>query len=91
MIVEILKERGNKYGNFRSQAATSQSLKNELVKGLISSGKTLEDLPAYQWEAMEMICHKLARAVNGEPSYDDNFIDIAGFAQLVVNELQKPS
>jgi len=35
-------------------------------------------------EAMEMICHKLARWVSAELTHADNPIDIAGYATLVV-------
>ena len=29
-----------------------------------------------------MICNKIARAVNGDPQYFDNYRDIAGYATL---------
>lgn len=34
-----------------------------------------------------MICHKLARIVNGDPGYSDSWRDIAGYAMLVSNRL----
>ena len=36
-----------------------------------------------------MICHKLGRIINGDPNYDDSWLDIAGYAQLIVNRLRK--
>jgi hypothetical protein len=41
-----------------------------------------------QWEALEMIAHKIGRIVNGDPDYADSWIDIAGYAKLVADELQ---
>jgi hypothetical protein len=34
-----------------------------------------------------MIVHKIGRILNGDPNYDDSWADIAGYAQLVVKEL----
>jgi hypothetical protein len=35
-----------------------------------------------------MICHKMARIVNGDADYDDSWIDIAGYATLVAERLR---
>lgn len=40
-------------------------------------------------EALEMIAHKIARICNGDPNYADNWVDIAGYATLVANRLEK--
>ena len=37
--------------------------------------------------ALDMICNKMARIVNGDPNYIDNWHDIAGYATLVEQEL----
>jgi len=42
-----------------------------------------------QWEALDMICSKISRIVNGDPDYDDSWVDIAGYAQLIVNRLRE--
>lgn len=44
---------------------------------------------AMQREALEMIAHKIARIVNGDPGYLDNWNDLAGYAQLVAQELTR--
>jgi hypothetical protein len=36
-----------------------------------------------------MVFHKLARAANGDTLYADNYRDVAGFAQLIVENLQQ--
>ena len=81
-IESTLAERGARYGEFHTHAEISQSLK----KIVLAERKLLEP---YQREALEMICHKLARIVNGDPNYADSWLDIAGYAQLVVQELEK--
>ena len=42
-------------------------------------------------EAINMICHKLGRIANGDPTYDDSWRDIAGYAMLVVRYLNGES
>jgi hypothetical protein len=81
----ILAERGNRYGTFADNAATSQALKRLMAEHLAKHNKTLAD---DQWEAMEMIAHKLARIINGDPDYHDNWADIAGYAKLVSDRLE---
>jgi hypothetical protein len=78
-----LEERGNRYGDYKDVAKVSQSIKNEL--SVHNWGK----LEHYQKESLEMIANKLARIVCGDTTYDDNWIDICGYSQLVVDELSK--
>lgn len=35
-----------------------------------------------------MIFHKIARILNGDPNYADSWVDIAGYAKLVADELE---
>ena len=86
---ETLKQRGNRYGEYHKVSNVSQELKAILYQGAVGSGKADSDIPDYVWESMDMICNKLSRVVNGDPLYDDNWRDIAGYAQLVVDELNK--
>jgi hypothetical protein len=44
-------------------------------------------LSASQKEALEMIAHKIGRILNGDPNYDDSWRDIAGYAELIVKQL----
>jgi hypothetical protein len=86
MITEILEERGKRYGTFKSHAAISQELKQAIYRHMDKVSKV--DLDADKLEALEMICHKIARIVNGDSDYVDSWIDIAGYAQLVADRLQ---
>ena len=83
---EILTERGARYGKFKDHAAIAQELKRALYRHMDQVSKVEPD--ADQLEAMEMICHKLARIVNGDPDYADSWADIAGYAKLVADRLE---
>ncbi len=41
-----------------------------------------------QQEALDMVCHKVGRIVNGDPDYADSWIDIAGYTKLVADRLE---
>lgn len=80
---ELLEERGVRYGEFDDLAEISQSIKTAFAIG----GRT--KLGADQAEALEMIAHKIARTLNGDPNYVDSWADIAGYAQLIVRRLKR--
>lgn len=81
----ILKQRGGRYGPFAGHAEVTQDLKGVIAHHLGQRGKVLA---ADQQEALDMIAHKIGRIINGDPDYDDSWVDIAGYATLVVNRLQ---
>jgi hypothetical protein len=83
MIDEILDERGKRYGKFKDHADISQ-----IIKGLLQSRAGWHRLKHDQKESLEMIAHKIARILNGDPDYADSWVDIAGYAQLVADRLQ---
>ena len=85
MLNKILDERGERYGVFVGHAEISQQLKGVIKVFEAQRGC---DLASDQREALEMICHKIARILNGDPNYADSWIDIAGYAQLVADRLQ---
>lgn len=80
---QILAERGERYGKFKDHAQISQNLKNAMA---IRAGWSR--LAPDQKEALEMIAHKIARILNGDASYADSWLDVAGFAKLVADRLQ---
>ena len=77
-----LAERGSRYGKFSSHARITQRLKNEMR---VTNG--WQKLSGSQAEALDMIAHKIGRILNGDPNYADSWHDIAGYAQLVDNQL----
>jgi hypothetical protein len=82
---EIRAERGARYGRFIDHAKVTVRLKRVLLERLFDRG--LEVQPD-QAEALDMICHKLGRIVNGDPDYADSWDDIAGYAKLVADRLK---
>lgn len=81
----ILQERGLKYGLFLRQAQIAADLKGIMRAYCMWD----EQLAPDQREALEMIAVKLARILNGDPNYPDNWRDIEGFARLVANRLEE--
>ena len=84
-ILSLLEDRGSRYGKFKDHAQVTQELKRLLTRHAHATERTFTDS---QWEALEMICHKIGRIVNGDPNYIDSWADIAGYAQLVADELK---
>lgn len=83
-IEQILAERGSRYGSFDGHARITQSLKQEFV----INAKKYSVMSDSQKEAIDMIFHKIGRIGNGDPNYLDSWVDIVGYAQLVVDELK---
>lgn len=81
-IQKTLKDRKKTHGEFITHALISQSLKEVLRDhGLL-------ELAPDQVEALEMICHKIARILNGNPNTHDHWHDIAGYSTLVADRLE---
>ena len=81
----LLEDRAKNYGTFEALSKIVQSLKGVSYKDLGSRSKALAD---DQIEALDMICHKIARIINGDPNHIDSWQDIAGYARLVAERLQ---
>ena len=84
-LAATLEERGRRYGKFTGHANVAQALKRTISANLESRKKYLA---SDQQEALDMICHKIARIVNGDPDYADSWVDIAGYAKLVADRLE---
>lgn len=80
-----LDERAQDYGKFKDGASLMQAIKRTLADHARLHNKTFSD---DQWEALEMIVHKIGRIVNGNPDKVDHWVDIAGYAKLVADRLQ---
>lgn len=81
-IESLVTERGNRYGKFADGAKIMRSL-----KAVMHNTDGWSRLTESQREALDMIQHKIGRILNGDPTYDDSWKDIAGYATLIVNEL----
>lgn len=79
----VLKERNATHGDWVKQASCSQELKGNIPA-------TNFNLEPWQREALELILMKISRIIHGDCNHIDSWDDIAGYAQLVANELRKP-
>lgn len=76
----LLAERQTTHGEFRENSHISQMLKTYLRQG-INWGA----LMPYQKESLEMIAHKIGRLLSGDPTHQDHWDDIAGYARLAAD------
>ena len=83
-IEETLAQRQRTHGDFGSHAAVSQAMKNAMRQshgwGGLSDDKK---------EALEMLAHKIARILNGNPNTHDHWHDIEGYSHLVSSKLKE--
>jgi len=77
-ISSILEERSKTHGPFKKHAALSQGLK---MANMFYKEAALTNS---QQESVEMMLHKVARILNGNPEHKDHWDDIAGYATLAM-------
>ena len=82
---KTLDARAEMYGKFKDGAALMQAIKRTMAAHASKHDKTFAD---DQWEALEMIVHKMGRIVNGDPDVTDHWVDIAGYATLIAERLE---
>ncbi len=78
-----LAERGSRYGEFPEHARITQNIKRAM-----SESRRWSELADDQREALEMVAHKIARILNGDPNYHDSWHDIIGYTKLVADRLE---
>jgi len=79
-VQSILDERQQTHGAFADVASVAVGLR-QIIRD------RRPDLMPDQEEALTLICTKIARIVNGDPNNVDHWLDVAGYAQLVVDRL----
>ena len=90
-VAATLAERGARYGDFTDHARICDALiaiaegNSPALKALTSWG----DMKPFQRQALRVIMNKLARILNGDPDYIDNWHDLCGYAKLVEDRLTK--
>lgn len=77
----ILDARHQTHGAFMDVAAVAVAL-----RAILRDRRP--DLMPDQEEALNMICTKISRIVNGNPSEREHWLDLAGYAQLVADRLE---
>ncbi len=81
-IENTLTERGARYGEFKDHAVIAQGLQDTM-----RTAPGWERLAPDQKQALSVISDKIARMLNGDPNYVDNWHDIIGYAKLVEGRL----
>lgn len=82
--VELLEQRSKNYGSFEDVARIIQ-----LCEGIFKQyAPSYYSSPNLHREVLHMITQKLARCFCGDVSFQDHWVDIIGYAQLVINELE---
>lgn len=85
-INEMLDGRASRYGSFEGHAKIAQGLKRAM-----HDSPNWQCLTDVQKEGLEMVQHKIARMLNGDPSYLDNIVDIVGYSTLIKDVMEVES
>ena len=89
-ITEVLTERGNRYGSYFSNALYTQNIYAEVM--LMWTGNACKfpckPIDAVIKETVHMVIHKLSRRLNGDKNYLDNYVDIIGYIQVMVDTFE---
>lgn len=81
-IENTLSERGARYGEFKDHAVIAQGLQDTM-----RAAPGWARLAPDQKQALSVIADKIARMLNGDPNYLDNWHDIIGYSKLVETRL----
>lgn len=91
-VAQVLQERRNTHGDFKDHARVTQDLKtliNSRINNKPSTSPTFPPPTLSMRESLDMIAHKIGRILAGNPYTKDHWVDIAGYATLVANQLDE--
>ncbi len=83
-IQTTLQTRAQSHGDFRYVSQMSQN-----IKRVLKSSASWNDLEPWQQEGLEAVAMKLARIMSGNSFDKDHWHDVAGYASLVVREIER--
>ena len=83
-IDNILSTREKSHGCYVEQSTASQTLKR-----LCEQARNWDQMPCYMRESVHLIQQKVARIICGDPFERDHWVDIMGYAALVLRELDR--
>lgn len=90
-VKDVTEERGKTYGSFMLNANVAQQLK-KVVHAYLKTNPRFKELDTGEQhtvkEGLDMICSKMSRIATGDPLHMDNFVDIAGYASIVMEQLK---
>lgn len=84
MSQETINNREPLYGNFANRARIAIGIKNAMH---IAQGWS--QLSDAQKQSLDTIADKISRILNGDPNHLDSWHDIAGYAQLVEQDIKR--
>lgn len=87
-LAAILADRAKTHGDYSVHAGCTQQLKAVAQEWLPEGEK--DKLSMCQQESLDMIFHKIGRIIAGDPSVEDHWRDIAGYATLVADRCKAP-
>ena len=77
-VSKTLEERGSQYGAFADHAKIAQG-----IQDIMRIAPKWDQLDSDMKQALSVIADKIARILNGDPFYVDNWHDIQGYAKLI--------
>ena len=83
-LAELLEERSHHYGLFTGIGKHAQRIKNA-----IHAGDNWPSLRDDEREALDMLAHKLARILSGDPEIVDHWLDAAGYLKLISDRMER--
>jgi hypothetical protein len=86
---ETLNEREASHGDFANTAQVSGEIKGAITRGFRRAGKDTSG--AVCMESLHMIATKMARLASGDHKDIDTWRDIAGYADLAREQLERES
>lgn len=79
----LISERGKTHGSFEDHARITKRLKRVLETELsFRRNRNQIELTDQHIEALDMIAHKIGRIIAGDPTFQDHWDDIAGYAHI---------
>lgn len=82
-VAATLAERGSRYGEFADHAKVAQG-----IQDVMRAHPNWDKLDLDMKQALSVIADKIARIINGDPYYLDNWHDLSGYATLIENRLK---
>jgi hypothetical protein len=76
----MLDSKSKTHGKYSDVSTIAQTLKD-----IVRSSPNWLSLTDKQAESLEMICSKISRIVSGDPSQQDHWVDVAGYALLAID------
>lgn len=84
-IEDTLQERGTRYGAFEEHATIAQAIQDAFRV----YPEKWNRLPPVVKQGFTTIADKIARTLNGDEYYEDNYHDIIGYAKLIEDWVKK--